>query len=77
MKTKLLKKIKRKYNYQYKNGMWIINIQPSFPIAYCDTTHKAVDIMASPFLAFSELIPWYRKIWRLYGDWGYFTIFKL
>jgi len=75
MKTKLLKRIRSKYHYVYREGMWIIYRLPSFPIGYCETTHKALDIMAAPMLAFSELTRWYRKVFHLHGTWGKFHIY--
>lgn len=77
MKAKLLKKIRRHYTYRFHDGEWMIYAKPCFPIAWAATTHKAVDVMASQMLALSQLIKWYRKVYRIHGSWGKFHIIKL
>lgn len=72
MKTKLLKKLRSRYRWKYKGGQWTIYVHQDFPIAWSETTHKAVDIMATPFLSIGQITNWYRKIYRLHGTWGKF-----
>lgn len=70
MKTKLLKKIKARYRFKYKDGKWVIFKRNNSPIAYCETTHKALHIMASDVLGIQHLFDWQRKVSMLHGDWG-------
>lgn len=73
MKTKLLKKLRSRYRWKYKDGQWTIYILQDFPIAWTETTHKAVDIMTTPMLAIYQVIKWYGKVYRLHGTWGKYT----
>lgn len=76
MRTKLLKQIRLRYDYRFENGVWVITKKDGRAIGYARNAYKALDIMAAPFLALSELIPFYRRIWRLYQDWGTFKIYR-
>jgi len=75
MRTKLLSIIRMRFTYKYEDGVWCI-CRKNKLVAKCVTTHKAVDIMATEGMAFSEVLNWYRKIWRLHGGWGRFMILR-
>jgi hypothetical protein len=70
MKTKLLKKLRKRFIKSYNKPSWHVYDQYSAGSITCETTHAAVYYMVTCLLPSWRIAKWVRKVIEKNGGWG-------